>query len=151
MSARGNALRRNFPGMIRGCSKCGHLITVTEQMCKRRTYVCGSCHSLASSAWAEQNRPKKRANNNAYQRRHSADRADQTRRYRDRYPERKSAQQAVQTALRNGRLIRGPCETCGSAEVHAHHNDYSKPLDVVWLCHQHHMQSHQAAMEARKR
>lgn len=31
-------------------------------------------------------------------------------------------------------LIVQPCEICGSVEVHKHHEDYSRPLDVRWLC-----------------
>ncbi len=35
-----------------------------------------------------------------------------------------------------------PCKVCGSLKVDAHHPDYNKPLDVVFLCHAHHMQLH---------
>ena len=34
-------------------------------------------------------------------------------------------------------------------QVHAHHPDYSKPLDVVWLCHKDHMREHMAERERR--
>lgn len=47
----------------------------------------------------------------------------------------------------NGSMVRLPCVRCGE-KAHAHHEDYSKPLDVIWLCHQHHMQHHQIAMLA---
>lgn len=58
-----------------------------------------------------------------------------TKRYRERHPEARQAQIAVSVARRSGRLIPGPCADCGSADnIHAHHEDYSKPLDVVWLC-----------------
>ena len=40
----------------------------------------------------------------------------------------------VQTALRNGTLVKSPCEMCGNEKVQAHHCDYSKPLEVMWLC-----------------
>ena len=53
------------------------------------------------------------------------------------------AQTAVGNALRDGRLFRGPCETCGSTDdIHGHHDDYSKPLDVRWLCALHHHRHH---------
>ena len=35
-----------------------------------------------------------------------------------------------------------PCEVCGIPESHAHHDDYSRPLDVRWLCEKHHKQLH---------
>lgn len=41
---------------------------------------------------------------------------------------------AVNNALRDGRLTREPCKLCGATKAQAHHNDYSKPLDVEWLC-----------------
>lgn len=31
---------------------------------------------------------------------------------------------------------------CGEKEVHAHHDDYSKPLEVMWLCRIHHKERH---------
>lgn len=33
-----------------------------------------------------------------------------------------------------GKLIPQPCRYCGNAEVQMHHEDYSKPLEVIWLC-----------------
>ena len=48
----------------------------------------------------------------------------------------RKAHQAVQYALKTGQLIRPPvCESCfGFRFVESHHEDYSKPLDVNWLC-----------------
>ena len=48
------------------------------------------------------------------------------------------ANRAVQFAIRKGRLVRQPCEVCGCTTVHGHHDDYSKPLEVRWLCPLHH-------------
>jgi hypothetical protein len=62
-------------------------------------------------------------------------RARAQKRYRQRHPERYAARTAVSNALRDGRLTRGACKGCGTkTRVQAHHNDYSKPLDVEWLC-----------------
>jgi hypothetical protein len=61
--------------------------------------------------------------------------------YKVDYPKRVKATNAVQHALRDGRLSRQPCWVCGEKAV-AHHADYDRPLDVVWLCQAHHKQTH---------
>lgn len=48
------------------------------------------------------------------------------------------ARREVGAALLRGALTRQSCEACGRAATHAHHDDYSKPLAVRWLCHSHH-------------
>lgn len=48
----------------------------------------------------------------------------------------------TQQAIRDGKLIPEPCEVCGNTKVEAHHDDYSKPLQIRWLCHKHHRQLH---------
>lgn len=140
--AAGNAVRRNFPGMERGCPTCNVRMVVTEAMCRRGKYRCAKCESAAAVDYARRNRERKRASNNAYSARHSGERAAKTRAYRRNHPEKKAAHQAVQTAIRNGTLSRLPCGVCGHEKSHAHHDDYDKPLDVLWLCHTHHMERH---------
>ena len=52
-----------------------------------------------------------------------------------------SARWATRYALRTGRLTRGPCEMASvecSGPIQAHHDDYSKPLEVRWFCRHHH-------------
>ena len=59
------------------------------------------------------------------------------------------ARLAVSNALRDGRLVRLPCERCGATErVHGHHHDYSQPLDVEWLCKDCHWAHHRAEKRA---
>ena len=54
----------------------------------------------------------------------------------------------VHNAIRDGRLIKQPCTICGATEnVHGHHRDYSKPLDVTWLCVRCHQRIHAAFPE----
>jgi len=57
---------------------------------------------------------------------------------REKNPEKYRAHTAVGNAIRDGRLKRLPCEVCGEVKAEAHHDDYSKPLDVRWLCFRHH-------------
>ena len=33
-----------------------------------------------------------------------------------------------------GKLKPEPCEGCGDPKAQKHHDDYSKPLEVRWLC-----------------
>lgn len=63
-------------------------------------------------------------------------------RARVRSPEKYRARQAVGRAVRSGKLRRMPCEVCGSLRVQAHHHDYSKPLDVHWMCWRCHNDEH---------
>lgn len=65
------------------------------------------------------------------------------RRERELHPEKSRARSAVQRAIRAGSLARRPCEVCGRADSHAHHDDYGRPLDVRWLCPVHHSEAHQ--------
>lgn len=53
-----------------------------------------------------------------------------------------AAHTAVTNALAKGTLVRQPCETCGKHKTDAHHPDYSKPLEVVWLCRSCHKKEH---------
>ena len=45
-------------------------------------------------------------------------------------------------ALRVGKISRQSCEICGDPKSHGHHEDYSKPLEVHWLCPKHHQMRH---------
>jgi hypothetical protein len=98
--------------------------------------------SRAAVERAKVNREAKRKSNNAWHAKNSANRAAATAAYRERHPEKRRAHNAVQTAIRNGSIVKSPCVECGSGKAHAHHDDYSKPLEIVWLCHTHHMQRH---------
>lgn len=53
-----------------------------------------------------------------------------------------AAKGAVREAIRKGLLVRGPCAICGEKRTDAHHSDYSRPLDVTWLCRPHHKRLH---------
>lgn len=49
-------------------------------------------------------------------------------------PEKRRARYAVRRAIETGKITRQPCEECGMSPAQAHHEDYSKPLEVRWLC-----------------
>lgn len=46
-------------------------------------------------------------------------------------------------ALNAGKVKREPCVVCGTIEnIEGHHTDYTKPLEVEWLCRKHHLLEH---------
>jgi ribosomal protein S27AE len=81
-------------------------------------------------------------------RRHDPERVEELRQYdRDRYaesPEKKKARNAVLIRVARGTIVRpNKCERCGTETfTEAHHADYTKPLDVEWLCTECHIEHH---------
>jgi len=65
-----------------------------------------------------------------------------TRAWRAEDKKRSIAHNAVSRAIRNGSLFRLPCIRCGEKKSVAHHEDYDKPLEVMWLCQSCHKQRH---------
>ena len=53
-------------------------------------------------------------------------------------------------AIKKGLLERKPCVVCGNEKVDGHHPDYSKPLEVIWLCRQHHKDIHHGRLVLNK-
>lgn len=104
---------------------------------------CKECHKSNVKARYRE----KLAENHAYEKKRNKNPArrkamlvyQQTR--REAHPDRYKARTAVGNALRDRRLFRQPCEACGG-KAQAHHDDYSKPLDVRWLCFRHHREHH---------
>ncbi len=62
-------------------------------------------------------------------------------RFRAREPEKHKARYTLDNAVRDGKLTKQPCELC-QCGAEAHHEDYSKPLEVKWLCQKHHSEVH---------
>jgi len=71
--------------------------------------------------------------------------AKASKRWKEANPEGYRAHYTLTNAVRDGKIERQPCEICGE-EAHAHHPDYSKPLDVVWLCPTHHARLHAGSL-----
>ena len=83
---------------------------------------------LQQRKWVENNRDK-----------HTARKL----RWRDANRLKTKAHTAVKDALRRGKLIRLPCIQCQSTiNLEAHHEDYTKPLDIIWMCRPCHVKFH---------
>lgn len=63
------------------------------------------------------------------------------RKYRRNSPKKSEARGKVSGEIAARRLKKKPCAVCGSKKVEAHHTDYDKPLDVIWLCRKHHIEA----------
>jgi len=64
--------------------------------------------------------------------------------YRSKNREKNMAHRAVSYSISTGRIKNpGICSICGSScYTEAHHEDYSKPLDIIWLCDKCHKNRH---------
>ena len=72
----------------------------------------------------------------------TAQRYQRTKRFRTNNPLKYKAHRIAENAVRNGKLPKQPCEVCGNPKAQKHHDDYSKPLEVRWLCVVHHNEHH---------
>jgi len=61
----------------------------------------------------------------------------------ERYPERVRARRLAYQAFKAGKIPKQPCEVCGDPNSQMHHDDYSKPYEVRWLCPKHHKRWHE--------
>lgn len=104
---------------------------------------CKECTKIDVAAYRKENLEKVRSydRSRASRPHRIASRNHYVKLYESRFPNRKKANTAVSNALRAGTLQKQPCWVCGLSAV-AHHPDYDRPLDVVWLCQPHHKQAH---------
>lgn len=144
------------------CDVCGQAFMTNHSQGK---YCSGECaREGAREAWrkyGERNRDRRRQYHRKYyeankdevtarvQRYHKSERGKAATavsylRMKSKYPEKVRARGEVLKAIRKGVLVKRVCEVCGSRKSQAHHDDYSKPLSVRWLCQQHHADAHRS-------
>ena len=63
-------------------------------------------------------------------------------RYRAKHRVKIRARKQLNNAIKRGDILRLPCEICERSDAEGHHDDYTKPFDVKWLCKLHHEQHH---------
>lgn len=131
--------------MKKECFKCGQVKPLSafykhKQMADGHVNKCKECNK----ADVRQNRKAKADYYREYDRkRGNRQGLDYVKEYRKKYPNKYRAVTMVNNAIRSGNLHKQPCEVCGVCDsVHAHHDDYLKPLNVRWLCAVHHKQWH---------
>ena len=145
---------------MKTCFKCSRSLPATEfyrhpQMDNGRLGKCKECTKRDARGNREKRIDYYRAYDRARGSRQSSERArelyranpeprrEAKRRWAAKNPLQRRATTAVGNALRDGKLHRAPCEVCGTSDnVQGHHDDYSRPLDVRWLCVTHHAEHH---------
>jgi hypothetical protein len=134
----------------RRCTKCGRRKPITafppHKRCRRgRNTQCRDCINAYHRAYHRRHLDRCRAKYRRFYRRHKERVARREERL-DRQAK-NDIRQLVRLAVRTG-LLEKPdrCEQCGARppphRLHAHHPDYSRPLDVRWLCSLCHGQEH---------
>ncbi len=116
------------------CSDCKVPMVFSEASVRAKRWYCYPCEA-ARQRKSRKNRPGVYEGHRAYQAAHRATLKGKIQ---------LRARHDVRTALERGVLRREACRVCGATKAHAHHDDYSKPLDVIWLCSHHHHQRHRA-------
>jgi hypothetical protein len=141
----------------RPCRKCKELRGFAEFALDKRTKdglsgFCRKCANRAATNWAKNNKSRVRQIRAEWRRRNPDAVRQETIQTRTKNPEGYRARYITNYAKRAGRIEQKPCQVCGEVNSQAHHPDYSKPLDVIWLCPEHHAQAHRdlRLMEERK-
>ena len=127
------------------CSRCGETKSINGFGKNRSrpnglSAYCAECMRGTHRRWRQGN-PDYYAN---YRRKYRRDNkmkcSEAYMRNRLKYPEKVRAREIVSCEIRNNRLVPQPCEMCNKTPSEGHHEDYSKPLDVKWLCREHHLE-----------
>lgn len=138
---------------MKTCKECG-LEKPESEFYPNKTHgvlfaKCKPCVSRYARKYRSENRPKIRKRENEYRRRMMSTELgrwkynQKRRRLRNKNRQKFIARNKLNYEKKVGRVMPKPCEKCGSTNnVQGHHTDYSKPLDVHWLCGFHHQLEH---------
>lgn len=141
---------------MKTCKICGGQYSSSDTCCKK-------CDAERNKRYRQANKEKevvrKRLYNlnhrkelcltsKIYGKKHREEIRIRNRRYYRRFPEKRKCFRIVREAKKKGELIVGKCVDCGitpqKARIDAHHKDYGKPLDVIWLCVSCHRRRHRS-------
>lgn len=136
--------------MSKTCSRCNETKPL-EDYPRSAGYThgnrgqCRSCLNEIARIYRRKNTERKREINRRWRESHREQDRERLRRWRSENELKQWAQNLVKRAVNQGRLRQRACLMCESVETVAHHPDYLRPLEVVWLCERHHKQVHASA------
>jgi len=135
---------------VKPCSKCGVVRPLDDyylsksgadglmSQCKPCTRERARAHRAAHPEQAANRfRPADAGSQQRYRQRHAEAIKGRQRRWYAANREKRAAQNQVYRAVSRGDLVRpATCGRCGAGNclIEASHNDYSRPLEVEWLC-----------------
>lgn len=132
---------------MKACRKCNVRKSLTEyyahkQMRDGHLNICIDCtrKRVRDYSRSERGREYDRKRNKTDKRKGWLIKYQRLKRQKD--PVANLARNKLNRAVRLGRIQRDICRVCGDKTVQGHHEDYSKPLEVIWLCGYHHRGLH---------
>ena len=131
--------RRTKDGLYSACKYC-HTKSIKSYSRRYKDIITSELRARMTKA---QSKYRKKLQVLGVYYKHQGDRKAESKRWRDK-PEnkkKKAAHMKVYLAVKTGKIKKYLCEKCGKKGM-AHHDDYSKPLDVQWLCSLHHYEHH---------
>ena len=120
------------------CARCQEIYPLdmmSSRGVKREPTLCKSCRNALSKLSNDKRRTNVRAYQSEWAKHHP-----RTNRVVE-SSEHTQAHVKVFRAIRKGLIIKQVCEVCGAPAL-AHHDNYSQPLTVRWLCCPHHYEHH---------
>lgn len=130
------------------CKYCGQLKPESEfyQYSKSK---CKQCQISEVKKYYQQNKEVILKKAKEFRKTHKRDRGEKyyekyIKSWQDSHPEAVEAKRKFNYLIRYGYIQKEEtCAICGSnGNIHAHHPDYSKPLEVIWLCASCHKRLH---------
>jgi hypothetical protein len=136
--------------MNKKCSSCGKEKSINEFGIRNASYdgftaCCLECLRERDKKRYKKDKPKRIALQKMYMQTKEGkiSHAKSVIAWRIKNSNKRAAHIILGNAIQSGKIIKTPCEVCGSTEkIHGHHEDYTKPLEVKWLCPQHHKDAH---------
>lgn len=120
------------------CSKCKNFLPETELVKYSKTpkkgggfyqyYRCNPCNTEKMREYYKTEEGRKKVSQAVY-------------RSVDKLRNKQNARSLLNWYLKKGKISKVQCY-CGNKKTEAHHPDYSKPLEVIWLCRKHHSLLH---------
>lgn len=122
------------------CKECSETFAANRRyVLRRRVKYCSRLCLNRANAKAPKSHPDQRGEkNHNWKGGYSA--SEHKRNFQRKNPAKVGAHHLFRAALRAGKIARpSSCSACGKiCKPHGHHEDYSRPLDVRWLCQQCH-------------